>query len=149
VIDNELAWELVDIARGHLAKTERDKVYIAIAAGDAFWAVRFLLRRVVESELTVRSDQVAKLLRWVTAYHHHPDAATLRFLVGRMTVRPCEPSRDVHPPPRFLATKARWKGHSGTHLAPRGLIAKVRDLDSALRRWDLSAELTGIDWQEG
>ena len=46
------------------------------------------------------------------------------------------------------AAALAWAGHSGTHLAPRGLIAKVRDLDTALRRWELSAELTGCDWQE-
>jgi hypothetical protein len=49
---------------------------------------------------------------------------------------------------------------SGAYIAPRGLfrqwgkpkptklIAKVRDPESARRLWDLSAELTGCDWQE-
>jgi NAD(P)-dependent dehydrogenase (short-subunit alcohol dehydrogenase family) len=49
---------------------------------------------------------------------------------------------------------------SGTYFAPRGLlhqwgrpkptklVAKARDHQSARRLWELSAELTGCDWQE-
>jgi NAD(P)-dependent dehydrogenase (short-subunit alcohol dehydrogenase family) len=49
---------------------------------------------------------------------------------------------------------------NGTYLAPRGpfhqwgkpkptkLMAKARDTDSARRLWELSAELTGCEWQE-
>jgi NAD(P)-dependent dehydrogenase (short-subunit alcohol dehydrogenase family) len=49
---------------------------------------------------------------------------------------------------------------SGTYIAPRGLLhqwgrpkptklgARARDPESARRLWDLSAELTGCDWQE-
>ncbi|HEV7420654.1 MAG TPA: SDR family NAD(P)-dependent oxidoreductase [Mycobacterium sp.] len=49
---------------------------------------------------------------------------------------------------------------NGTYLAPRGpfhqwgkpkptkLMAKARDADSARRLWELSAELTGCEWQE-
>ena len=50
---------------------------------------------------------------------------------------------------------------SGTYIAPRGplhqwgkpkptaLLAKARDTADARRLWDLSAELTGCDWQSG
>jgi NAD(P)-dependent dehydrogenase (short-subunit alcohol dehydrogenase family) len=50
---------------------------------------------------------------------------------------------------------------NGTYIAPRGLMHqwgkpkptklkdKARDADSARRLWDLSAELTGCEWQDG
>lgn len=49
---------------------------------------------------------------------------------------------------------------NGTYIAPRGplhqwgkpkptkLLAKARDSETARRLWDMSAELTGCDWQE-
>ena len=82
MVDTELAWELADAARGHLDARERNKVYIGIAVGDAFWANTFLLQTIVRAGLAVRSGLVPKLLRWVAAYDDHPERAHLRHLIG-------------------------------------------------------------------
>src|SRR5436190_11122907 len=88
--DAELAWDLADIAQGHLDATLRNEIYVAIAVGDAFWAVTVLLRTVVRSELGVRADVLPKLLRWVGSYRDHPAQALLRHLIGRVRIQPVE-----------------------------------------------------------
>ena len=90
VMDAELAWDLSDIARGHLDATQRNAIYIAIAVGDAFWAVKFLLQAVVRSDLGVRADLVPKLLRWVASYRDHPEHARLAHLIGRIRIHPVQ-----------------------------------------------------------
>jgi hypothetical protein len=93
--DAELAWELADTARGHLDATQRNEIYMAIAVGEAFWAIRLLLRAVVRFELGVRADLVPKLLGWVTSYRDHPEQGHLRHLIGRVRIQPARPIRRV------------------------------------------------------
>ena len=93
--DAEVVWELADTARGHLDVTERNEIYMAIAVGDAFWAIRVLLRTVVRFEIGVRADLLPKLLRWVTAYRDHPEQGHLRHLIGRVRIQPVRPIRRV------------------------------------------------------
>jgi hypothetical protein len=99
MVDTELAWELADAARGHLDARERNEVYVGIAAGDAFWAVTFLLRTIVRAGLAVRPGLVPKLFRWVAAYDDHPEQAHLRYLIGRIRIQPMDPRRGVPTPP--------------------------------------------------
>jgi hypothetical protein len=93
--DAELAWELADTARGHLDATQRNEIYMAIAVGDAFWAIRLLLRTVVRFELGVGADLLPKLLGWVTSYRDHPEQGHLRHLIGRVRIQPVRPIRRV------------------------------------------------------
>jgi hypothetical protein len=95
VVDAELAWDLADIARSHLDATRRNDIYIAIAVGDAFWAIKLLLSTLVRFELGVRADLLPKLLGLLTSYRDHPDQARLRHLIGRVRIQP------VAPPERF------------------------------------------------
>jgi hypothetical protein len=109
MIDAEVAWELADTARGHLDATQRNEIYMAIAVGDAFWAIRLLLRTVVRFELGVRADLVPKLLRWVTSYRDHPEQGHLRHLIGRVRIQPLAPfPRPVPGPAR--PGDSRWFG---------------------------------------
>ena len=109
MVDTELAWQLADTAHGHLDASRRNEVYIAIAVGDAFWAVKFLLQTIVRSELAVRADVEPKLSQWAASYRDHPEQAQLRNLIGRVRVQPFDPPRAVPAPPRVLATTSRYK----------------------------------------
>jgi hypothetical protein len=109
VVDTELAWQLADTARDHLDMAQRNDVYIAIAVGDAFWAVKFLLQTIVRSELAVHADLAPKLSRWAASYRDHPEHAQLRHLIGRIGIQFFDPPRAVSAPPTVLATTARYR----------------------------------------
>ena len=108
MVDTELAWELADAARGHLDACQRDRVYINIAADDAFGTVTFLLQTIVRGGLAVRADLAPKLLRWIASYNDHPAQAHLRYLVGRVRIQPSDPPRGVPSPPVRLAALSRY-----------------------------------------
>ena len=116
MIDAELAWDLADIAQGHLDATQRNEIYVAIAVGDAFWAITLLLRTVVRSKLSVPADLVPKLLRWVGSYRDHPAQALLRHLIGRVRI---QPSLGLPAPQTVSAATARqmqpFRRVSGKH----------------------------------
>lgn len=128
MVDTELAWELAETARGHLDARQRNQVYVAIAAGDAFWVTTFLLQKIVRSGLAIRSDTLPNLLRWVGSYRDHPEHGRLRDLIERVTVEPFDPPREVTPPPTILTTSARYK------QPVRRVPGKVRNLRTAVRR---------------
>jgi hypothetical protein len=115
MVETELAWELADVARGHLDACQRDKVYIGIAVGDAFGTVTFLLQTIVRAGLAVRGDLAPKLLRWIASYDDHPAQAHLRYLIGRVRIQPFDSPRGVSAPPVRLAVLSRF-----AHLAPKG-----------------------------
>ena len=127
MVDTELAWQLADTADGHLDASQRNEVYIAIAVGDAFWAVKFLLQTIVRSELAVHADLVPKLLRWAASYRDHPEQAQLRHLIGRVRVQPFNPPRGVPARPTVLATTARYR------KPIRRVRANLRSLRTAVR----------------
>jgi hypothetical protein len=122
MIDAELAWDLADIAQGHLDATLGNEIYVAIAVGDAFWAITVLLRTVVRSELGVRADVLPKLLRWVGSYRDHPAQALLRHLIGRVRIESVE-RREL-----FLARQA-VSATAPRQLPPmRSVSAKLQNL---------------------
>lgn len=141
-MDAELAWDLADSTRGHLDATQRNDIYMAIAVGDAFWAVKFLLRTVVMSELGLRADLVPKLLRWVAAYRDHPEQALLAHLIGRVRIRPVHPRPDVAARPTVSGAAARHResirsasGNLRAALRPKAFRAPSQaQLDSRRRR---------------
>jgi hypothetical protein len=124
MVDTELAWDLADVARGHLDAGQRDAVYIGIAAGDAFWAVAFLLQTIVRAGLIVRADLMPKLLRWVVAYEYHPEQAHLRHLIGRVRIQRCDPPRAILVQKPGLATLSVRRPRP----APSPAVATYNDL---------------------
>lgn len=138
MIDVELAWDLADTARGHLDATQRNEIFMAIAVGDAFWAITLLLRTVVRWELGVRADLLPKLLRWVTSYRDHPQQALLRHLIGRVRIQ------TVEPPQRFAAPQTV----SATVFRPKQPIDRVSRKLQTLRPVLRRARPGGVNRQQ-
>jgi hypothetical protein len=111
MVDTELAWELADAAGGHLDARQRDKVYVGIAAGDAFGVVTFLLQTMVRAGLSVRADVAPKLLRWIASYDDHLAQAHLRYLAGRIRIQPFDPAGGVPRAPGGFRS-AEWTNAS-------------------------------------
>jgi hypothetical protein len=107
-MEAEIAWALAETTSRHLDANQRNTVYVAIAAGDHFWAVRFLLRAVVHFELAVPADLIPKLLKLDRAYRDHPDERSLRQLIGRLIIQPADRPQDVRPAQFFLPTVRRY-----------------------------------------
>lgn len=116
MFDSPLAWQLAEAARDDLAIDERNDVYIAIATGDVFWALVFLLNTIVQSGRAVPVHLADDLERWISAYRDHPDEPRLRNLVSQLKVGVDEPA--APPTRRFLATttQSRPKARSCSRL---------------------------------
>lgn len=87
----KLAWQLAELARSQMDDVERDRVYVAIGAGDAFTAIALITRTLVRASLAVRTDLIKVLLGWLDGYCYHPEEPRLRELLGKVQARPIFP----------------------------------------------------------
>src|SRR6185312_8395934 len=51
-----LAWALADTARPHLSPAERNKVYVAIAVGETFAAIRHLITLAADKRIALTAE---------------------------------------------------------------------------------------------
>jgi hypothetical protein len=72
----ELAWALVDVARGHMKAAERMDVCVAIGGGDEHIAIRRLTPIVVREHLPVPKEVSDALRNWWAAHSGDADQLT-------------------------------------------------------------------------
>jgi hypothetical protein len=65
----------------HLSTLERNHVFAAIGAGDAFAAIRHLFKSVAITRIPLRPDLVQQCTTWLHAYVGHSDERYLRRLI--------------------------------------------------------------------
>lgn len=88
VQETNLAWALADAIKPHLSTLERNHVFAAIGAGDAFAAIRHLFESVAIKRIPLRPDLVQQCTTWLHAYVGHNDQRYLRRLIEDYLV-PC------------------------------------------------------------
>lgn len=110
MIDAEMAWELAEVVSQHLTRRERNKVYVAIAGGEAFWAARFLLHTAAEKDVSVGPELVDNLLRWLAAYRDDTDYLRLRDLLAQLRVEQPDQRARLAAGPQFLTVATRYNG---------------------------------------
>ena len=88
VQETNLAWALADAIKPHLSTLERNHVFAAIGAGDAFAAIRHLFESVAIKRIPLRPDLVQLCTTWLHAYVGHNDERYLRRLIEDYLV-PC------------------------------------------------------------
>jgi hypothetical protein len=148
MVETELAWDLAEAAKGCLDRDQRNQVYIAIGVGDVFSAAKFLLRRIVRSQVSIPIETVLKLNSWVASYRDHPDEARLRDLIGQVTIDDSVELPRLPAPTRDLSTVVSYRQPNRRTPSPRkasgallpdssgvrgGLLAVKRSKDAARR----------------
>jgi hypothetical protein len=81
VQETNLAWALAEAIKPHLSTLERNHVFAAIGAGDAFPAIRYLFKSVAIKRIPLRPDLVQQCTTWLHAYVGHNDERYLRSLI--------------------------------------------------------------------
>jgi hypothetical protein len=81
VQETNLAWALAEAVKPHLSEIERNHVFMAIGAGEAFAAIRGLLRSIAIKQIALRPDVVHQCTTWLRVYVGHRDEQYLRRLI--------------------------------------------------------------------
>jgi hypothetical protein len=81
VQETNLAWALAEAIKPHLGTLERNHLFVAIGAGDAFAAIRHLVKSVAIKGIPLRPDLVQQCTTWLHAYVGHSDERYLRHLI--------------------------------------------------------------------
>ncbi|MCW2649115.1 MAG: hypothetical protein JWR32_91 [Mycobacterium sp.] len=84
----ELAWALATVADPHLGVAERHAIYIAIAVGDTFAAIRSLTATLVRVDSGLSAEMKATIERWLDSYRGSDDEPGVRELLARVTTHP-------------------------------------------------------------
>jgi hypothetical protein len=79
--ENDLAWELADVACLLIPDRVRIEVYTAIGAGCSYAAIKALLETLAGASVPVSRALVARLADWLNAYAHHEDAPRLHEML--------------------------------------------------------------------
>ena len=83
-----LAWALAEAVKPHLSAIERNRVFMAIGAGETFAAIRGLVKSVAVKRIALRPDLAQQCITWLHAYVGQDDERYLRRLIEGYLV-PC------------------------------------------------------------
>lgn len=76
-----LAWSLIEIAKPRLTAHECNHVFVSVGAGDAFTAIRILLKLIAVKQIPLQPAVVQGCATWLEAYVLHEDHQQLRQLI--------------------------------------------------------------------
>lgn len=86
VRETNLAWSLIGAAKPELDERERSHVFICIGAGDAFTAIRILVKLIAVKQILVQPQLIQLCVTWLEAYALHEDHDQLRLLIEGFAV---------------------------------------------------------------
>ena len=81
VQETNLAWALAEAITPHLSAVERSHVFVVIGGGEAFAAIRHLLKSAAFKRIPLRPDLLRQCTSWLHAYVGHRDERYLRELI--------------------------------------------------------------------
>ena len=93
VQETDLAWTLAEAVTPHLSAIERNHVFMAIGAGEAFAAIRGLCKSVAIQRIALPPYLVQQCTIWLQTYVGHKDERYLRHLIENYLV-----PYSIHPP---------------------------------------------------
>ncbi|WP_131809940.1 hypothetical protein [Mycolicibacterium mucogenicum] len=86
VQESNLAWSLMDVAKPELDSRERNHVFVCVGAGDAFTAIRILLKLIAVKEISLDPRLVQLCTSWLEAYVLHEDHERLQMIIDGLAV---------------------------------------------------------------
>jgi hypothetical protein len=81
-----LAWELASAAKPHLGADDRDRIFVAIGAGETFEAMRMLIKFLAVKRIPVTLDMALECNAWERGYVGHQDSWSLRRYIGHFVL---------------------------------------------------------------
>lgn len=81
VRETDLAWSLIEAAKRGLDERERNHVFICVGAGDAFTAIRIMVKLIALKRIPLESELVQLCATWLEAYALHEDHPQLQLLI--------------------------------------------------------------------
>jgi hypothetical protein len=81
VKESNLAWALIEAVKQNLSLPERNRVFIAIGAGDTFAAIRQLINLIAAKHIPLRPQLLQVCATWLDTYAVHEEHGRLRRLI--------------------------------------------------------------------
>jgi hypothetical protein len=81
VQETNLAWTLIEVARPHLNRLERNYAFVTTGAGDTFAAIHHLLKLIAAKGIPLRPSLVQLCVTWLDSYAFHDEEPYLRLLI--------------------------------------------------------------------
>lgn len=81
VQETNLAWALIEVAKPHLNRVDRNYVFVVTGAGDTFAAIRHLLKLIAAKGIPLRPSLVQLCVTWLDSYASHDEEPYLRRLI--------------------------------------------------------------------
>jgi hypothetical protein len=141
--ETNLAWSLIEAAKAQLDARERNHVFVSVGAGDAFSAIRILLKLIAIKQIPLPGWLAELCSRWLEAYVLHGDHRRLRSLIGDLAVTDTNPrsraiARSMTCARKPVALTFSADGYHDRGAAPRS------GKPVGLRESDLACSLTAV-----
>jgi hypothetical protein len=81
VQETNLAWALIEVAKPHLNRLERNYAFVTTGAGDTFAAIQHLLKLIAAKGIPLRPSLVRLCVTWLDSYASHEEEPYLRRLI--------------------------------------------------------------------
>src|SRR5882757_8919134 len=81
VQETNLAWALIEVAKPHLNRLERNYAFVTTGAGDTFAAIHHLLKLIAAKGIPLRPGLVQLCITWLDSYAFHEEEPYLRRLI--------------------------------------------------------------------
>ena len=81
VQETNLAWALIEVAKPHLNRLERNYAFVTTGAGDTFAAIHHLLKLIAVKGIPLRPSLVRLCVTWLDSYAFHDEDRHLRRLI--------------------------------------------------------------------
>ena len=81
VQETDLAWALIEVAKPHLNRLERNYAFVTTGAGDTFAAIHHLIKLIAAKGIPLRPGLVQLCVMWLDSYAFHDQEPYLRHLI--------------------------------------------------------------------
>ena len=81
VQETNLAWTLIEVAKPHLNRLDRNYAFVTTGAGDTFAAIHHLLKLIAVKGIPLRPSLVHRCVTWLDSYAFHDEEPYLRRLI--------------------------------------------------------------------
>jgi hypothetical protein len=81
VQETDLSWALIEVAKPHLSRLERNYAFVTTGAGDTFAAIHHLLELIAAKGIPLRPGLVQLCVTWLDSYASHEEEPYLRRLI--------------------------------------------------------------------
>ena len=81
VQETDLAWALIEVAKPHLNRLDRNYAFVTAGAGDTFAAIHHLLKLIAAKGIPLQPSLVQLCVIWLDSYAFHDEEPYLRRLI--------------------------------------------------------------------